>query len=234
MQARKSPPQNTPIWIASSCVSFESASVQRHDAKARRQHREKDLAPIPALAVEAEDEREQIDRERHDPEQRHGRDVLRDVVRHGEEQQRAGGRECRTTAPGARRSAAPRISRLPWIRVSRDAGDGRGAGHAFERSTSPPRRKDRRRARSRPTSPTPACASVPTARTGTDSRRAPASTRGSTARTADTGSRRAAPARTRPGPAGSSSTAGSTASRSSRRAAPRISHDGLSAPVGFQ
>ena len=64
-----------------------------HDAKSRRQHREESVAQVPALAVEAEDEGEEIDRERHDPQQRHGGDVLRDVVGHREEQERARGGE---------------------------------------------------------------------------------------------------------------------------------------------
>ena len=58
-------------------------------AERRREQREEDVAAVPAAAVEAQDEGEQVERERHDPQQRHGGDVLRDVVGHREQQQRA-------------------------------------------------------------------------------------------------------------------------------------------------
>ena len=90
MQATKSPPQKTPICRASSCVSFGSASVHAITHSRGREHGEERVAPVPALAVEAEDEREEIDRERGEPQQRHGGDVLRDVVGHGEQQERPG------------------------------------------------------------------------------------------------------------------------------------------------
>ena len=58
----------------------------RHHADGAGQRREDELALVPAGAVEAEDERQQVQRQRHDPQQRHRRDVLRDVVGHGEQQ----------------------------------------------------------------------------------------------------------------------------------------------------
>ena len=233
MHARKSPAQNTPIWIASSCVSFGVGERPGHHAERRRQHREEDVAPVPALAVEAEDERQEIDRERHDPQERHRGDVLRDVVRHREQQQRA-----RRGERAPEHLARERRRRLggasPLRGVARPTRDGRRRAGRAAGSTSRRRRRGRRRARSRPTSPTPARASAPTARAGTDSRRAPASTRDSTARTADTGSR---PGRAR---ANHACTSGLVVdSRKYGRpivaaSRPRISHDGFSVPAGFQ
>src|SRR4029079_13140094 len=75
---------------------------------------------------EAEDERKEVDRERRNPEERHGRDVLRDVVRHRKEEKRHGSRERAPeglTGDGRRRLdiALPRV-RLDglwgWLRCS--------------------------------------------------------------------------------------------------------------------
>ena len=184
MHAMNRPTQNTPIWISSSCVSFGVGERPRHHAERRGGHRQEDVAPVPARAVEAEDERQQVERQRHDPQQRHRRDVLRDVVRHREQQQRAGRGE---RAP--EHLARDRRRRLDDAAHSqrRVAGADSGRGRRAQAREARPRCRARRRARSRPTSPTPARASRSTARAGTDSRAARASTRGSTARTAGTG-----------------------------------------------
>ena len=121
-----------------------------HHAQSRREHREKGVAPVPALAVEAEDEREEIDRERRDPQQRHGGDVLRDVVGHREQQQRPGGgqRAPQHLARDGRRRLVrgfvPALRRLVRRREDRRV-PRRASG-----STSRRRRRGRRRAR-RPT-----------------------------------------------------------------------------------
>jgi len=65
----------------------------RHHAERRGDHRHDQVALVPAGAVEAQDERQEVERQRQDPQQRHGGDVLRDVVRDREQQDRAGGRE---------------------------------------------------------------------------------------------------------------------------------------------
>ena len=96
MQARKSPALNTPIWIIEIVGQIRIGERPRHHGQACRDHREKRLAPIPGLAVETEDECQQVDRQWRDPEQRHRGDVLRDMVGDAEQQQRAG---CRQRAP---------------------------------------------------------------------------------------------------------------------------------------
>ena len=129
----------------------------RHHAERRGEHRQEDVAPVPAGGVEAEDEREQVERERHDPQQRHRRDVLRDVVRHREQQQRARWRRACTTGAAATASAAARRRRCARRsaasagRCVTTAGVARGAGCA-----SRPPRTARRTARSPPTSRSPA------------------------------------------------------------------------------
>ncbi len=60
-----------------------------HDAQGRGKHGQKDFAPIPARAVEAENETEQVDRQRRDPEERDRGDVLANVIRHRKQQVRA-------------------------------------------------------------------------------------------------------------------------------------------------
>ena len=46
-----------------------------HHPERRRRDREQDVAPVPPRRVEAEDEREEVDRERCDPQERDRRDV---------------------------------------------------------------------------------------------------------------------------------------------------------------
>ncbi len=100
-----------------------------HDAEAGREHREKRVAPVPALAVEAEDEREQVDRERRDPEQWHGGDVLRDVVGHREQQQRPGrGQHAPEDLAGGGRRRLVRdcvVASFAAVRWRADGGSGR-------------------------------------------------------------------------------------------------------------
>ena len=58
------------------------------------QHRpEECLARVPALSIEAQDERDQVDRQRHQPQHRNAGDVLRDVIGDREQQRRCRGRQ---------------------------------------------------------------------------------------------------------------------------------------------
>ena len=235
MQARNRPAQNTPIWIGRSCVRSESASVHAITPSAAASIARKMSRLYQPRAVEAEDEGQQIERQRHDPQQRHRRDVLRDVVGHREQQHRARRGE-RAPEDLARRASAARSIAPEATACEGDASCARApptSGHLQARRTRRPRRA-RRRARSRPTIPTPACGWRPRARAGTDSRGARAATRGSTARTGDRGCGPGSAAQTTPAPAGSSSTAGNTAGRSCRRAGPGSATTGFSVPAGFQ
>ena len=83
--------QNTPIWIAELVREPGVGLGPRHHAERRRDHRQEDVALVPAGAVEAQDEREEVERQRDDPQERHRRDVLRDVVRDRQQQDRSGG-----------------------------------------------------------------------------------------------------------------------------------------------
>jgi len=65
----------------------------RHHAQRGGGRRQEEVAPVPAGAVEAQDEREEVERERHDPQERDRRDVLRDVVRDRQQQDGSGRRE---------------------------------------------------------------------------------------------------------------------------------------------
>ena len=125
----------------------------------RGDHRAEHFASIPAGRVEAQDERQQVERERRDPQQRHGRDVLRDVVGDGEQQHRPGrGERAPQNLPregrrrfmraiargGARRYAARRDVRRVYI--ARAAPAGRDAEDDERRiATGPPERLPARR-----------------------------------------------------------------------------------------
>jgi hypothetical protein len=63
---------------------------------------------VPAPALEGEDEAQQVEGERREPEEQHGRHVLGQVVGDREEQRRAGGREAEPERPGSRRGLALR------------------------------------------------------------------------------------------------------------------------------
>ena len=186
MHAMKRPTQNTPICISSSCVSRGSASVHAITPSAAAGIDRNSSRRYQRVAVEAQDEREQIERQRHDPQQRHRGDVLRDVVRHREQQQRAGRGERAPQQPAApsvgggsssRRSPSAAGAPCRHATSTRRAAGSSSAAAAQSTTNSGvgDRPAQRLRARRRPT-----------ARAGTDSRSAPASTRGSTARTADT------------------------------------------------
>ena len=164
MQARKSPTQNTLIWIVRSCVTSGSAidhaiTPSAADSIARKMSRL--YQPLPSKQRMNVSE---VDRERHDPQERHRRDVLRDVVADREQQERAGRRE---RAPedlardGGRRLVGAR--RLRGRRRRRSHAplrlDERGGA----------READEQRIARRP-APAPACAWRSTARAGTDSR----------------------------------------------------------------
>ena len=56
-----------------------------HAPQRERRQRQHQVAQVPAAAVEAQDEGDQVDRQRHDPQQRHRGDVLGDVA--GDRQQ---------------------------------------------------------------------------------------------------------------------------------------------------
>jgi hypothetical protein len=60
-----------------------------HHAEPCGKGREKKIALVPARAIEAEDEGEQVDGKRRNPEQWHRRDVLRDVIGDSKQQQRS-------------------------------------------------------------------------------------------------------------------------------------------------
>ena len=64
-----------------------------HHAERCGEHREKDLAAVPAHTVEAQDESDQVERQRHDPEQRNSRDILRNVAGDRQQQRRTGRRQ---------------------------------------------------------------------------------------------------------------------------------------------
>jgi hypothetical protein len=52
----------------------------------RAGQRQPQTAPVPAVALEAQDEAREVHRQRQDPQERDRRDVLRDVVRHCQQQ----------------------------------------------------------------------------------------------------------------------------------------------------
>ncbi len=132
-----------------------------HAAERRREHHAHESGPVPAGGIETQDEAEQVDRKRDDPEQWDGRDVLRDVVGHGEQQQRAG---CRQRAPeqlsreGWCGGALAKVDHCGIPRLRRmsirplplgDAGPARGRAQADEERVAQ-RPADRLRARRRP------------------------------------------------------------------------------------
>ncbi len=82
----------------------------RHADEPYQHERPQDLRPVPAAPLEGDDEREQVQRERREPEQRHRGDVLREVVGHREQQHRTGGREREPQRRSARRAPAARLS----------------------------------------------------------------------------------------------------------------------------
>ena len=120
------------------------------------------VAPVPARALEAEDEGEEVDRERNHPQQRDRGDVLREVVRHREQRDRPhrGEREPQRGSSAPRDAARRLLGELPAPRARAAAGRG------FATRATRPRP---RRAHSRPTRPTTAAGSRATARRGTGS-----------------------------------------------------------------
>jgi hypothetical protein len=79
MQARNRPAQNTPICSSELVRELRVRQRPAITQSPCRQHDQEQRREVPALAVEAQDEREKVDRERRDPQERHRRDVLRDV-----------------------------------------------------------------------------------------------------------------------------------------------------------
>ena len=106
--------------------SFRSATSERED---RAAHRPAARRPIGPRAQVGEDQRRQIDDERHDPQERHRGDVGRDVGRDADQQRRRDRRPA-GSSPGDRR---------------RDAGAGScDAGHRLEHVRALARDDDRR------------------------------------------------------------------------------------------
>ena len=60
-----------------------------HRPDPQQQHGPEPFAPVPALALEGDDEAREVEGQRREPEQRHRGDVLRQVVGHREQQHRA-------------------------------------------------------------------------------------------------------------------------------------------------
>ena len=175
----------------------------------------------------------QVERQRHDPQQRNRGDVLRDVVGHREQQRRAG---CRQRAPEQLAAQGRRA------RSAVASSPGRAAAAA---STLPRRRRPPLRARPAAHSPT----NDRIARRPSPRLHARGDPRLEQERVAQQRQHRReirqreqpiraasgkACARTTPGPAGWSWTARNRAARSWRRAAPGSARSDFPAPVGFQ
>ena len=133
----------------------------RHDAQCGGEQRQEDVAPVPDPAFETQDERQQVERQRHNPEQRNRRDVLRDVIGNGEQQQRAGGRQRapqqlarkrrrRVTAVGAEPAGRVQDDCVHRRRRAAPKAAPAGARAQDDEQCVPQRPADRLRARRRP------------------------------------------------------------------------------------
>ena len=71
----------------------ERAAEPRHHGQRHDERREKQRPVVPARVIEAQDESDQVDRQRHHPQERDRGDVLRQVVGDGKQQARAHGCE---------------------------------------------------------------------------------------------------------------------------------------------
>ena len=100
-----------------------------HDAQGRGEHGQEDFAPIPARAVEAKDEAQEVNRQRRDPEEWDRRNVLANVIRHRKQQVRARrGQRGPQELPAARRWRLARGAHL--ITGGRNRCSGRPRGEA--------------------------------------------------------------------------------------------------------
>ena len=84
---------------------------QRAHAQGQRhgEQRQPEAPPVPARAVEADDEAQQVEAQRQDPEERDHRDVLAKRVRRRQQQHHRAGREQEPEPPSARRRGWRRI-----------------------------------------------------------------------------------------------------------------------------
>ena len=150
-------------------------------------------ADVPAGVIEADDERQQVERQRHHPQKRHHGHVLADVVRGGQQHQRPQRRqgEPAETVPERRRGERGEMREDEGWALQCPVGSGniliRDLGLGIWRSATRRRglpRRGRRKGRTpRPTSPTARTNPTP-ARKGTDSSPAPPESRNSRARRA--------------------------------------------------
>ena len=94
--------------IAGDPVEHRVAPVTADD----RQHRQaaQNRPHVPPRVIEADDEREQVQRQRHDPQERHHGHVLADVVRGGQEHQRAQAGSSSQSSRGASAARPPVIA----------------------------------------------------------------------------------------------------------------------------
>jgi hypothetical protein len=92
-------------------------------------------AGIPTVALEAEHEREQIEHERDDPEQRNDRDLLAELIGHGEQESRGARRQCEPEPPlaGGRKDFRSRAGRSEFDGTLADANDANDAERAHHR-----------------------------------------------------------------------------------------------------
>ena len=202
--------QNTPSCSSSSCVSRVSASAPRHDAE--RGGGQRGAAISRGYQRLLSKHRMNVQRDRassgDDPQQRHGGDVLRDVVRDRQQQHAARRREAAPQQAARqrgrrgtrlRRGICDRPSTVDTARRPAHASGGR-AEHDEDAVADGP-------------VDAPACASGSTARSGTDSRASASSDARLDSANSRYGLRPDSVSKTTPAAADWSSTAGSTAGR---------------------
>ena len=212
-------------------------AVQAEDRETRG-HGQRDPPPAPTRVrpAEGQDERQQVERERQHPQERHGRHLLREVARHRPEHHRREEREREPEQASSLRGTV-RVCRRPSRADSPGSQAARArpspAGGLLGLTTAAPRDArgvDRERRRPQPALRPHGGPRLDEERVARRARRA---SRRSTARRARRATGRAAAARTRPAAGGSWRRARRTAGRSSMPSRTRIAAIGASGDRGF-
>ena len=180
---------------SSGTIGQPPVEAERDPQQRQRRRRERDdrRQGAPAALGERDDERGEIDRQRHDPQQRRAQQVGRDEVRHGGQQ---AARDRRQQDPSqASTGGDGDLDRLgpQGRRRERRLPDRRVGPWRPPSSERPPPRDSRRGSRSRSSSRRAAPRGRPAARSGTGRQAARRATRSCSGRTASTGPARRHP-----------------------------------------
>ena len=113
-------------------VDVQGSDIGRHQRQQHQQQHDEQRPYVPARVIEAQDEGDQVQRQRHHPQERHAGDVLRDVIADGQQHHRAhrGQHQPHQLSTCARRRGRGRRAACrAGDRLLRIAGMGSGCAH---------------------------------------------------------------------------------------------------------